>query len=120
MLSKEDQDIFYTRLGELVRSSRKRLGITQDDVASYLGLTRISVVNIEQGKQKIQLHALLELCGILKIDAGELLAPLYVITNREINSKTEKTLLKEVEQLDDKDAASEIIKGFLTYSKYKK
>ncbi|MFA6087233.1 helix-turn-helix domain-containing protein [Mucilaginibacter sp.] len=120
MLNKEDQDIFYKKLGELIRAARKKSGLTQDDVADHLGLTRISIVNFEQGTQKIQLHALLELSGLLNINVGEFLAPLYVITTKNITLKTEKSITKEVAQLADKDLGAEILKGFLKYSKYKK
>lgn len=120
MLGKEDQDIFYRKLGEMLRMSRKKSGLTQDDVADHLGLTRVSIVNFEQGTQKIQLHALLELSTLLNIDVAELLAPLYVVTTKNITLKTEKSITKEVAQLADKDLGAEILKGFLKYSKYKK
>ena len=120
MLNKEDQDIFYKKLGEIIRTSRKKADLTQDDVGDHLGLTRISIVNFEQGTQKIQLHALLELSGLLNIDVGELLAPLSVITTKNITVKAEKSINKEIEQLADKDLGAEILKGFLKYSKYKK
>lgn len=120
MLNKEDQDIFYKKLGEFIRAARKKSGLTQDDVADHLGLTRVSIVNFEQGTQKIQLHALLELAGLLNINVSELLAPLSVITTKNITPKAEKSISKEIAQLDDKDLGAEILKGFLKYSKYKK
>ena len=120
MLNKTDQDIFYKRLGELIRASRKRAGLNQQDVANFLELKRTSIVNIEQGTQRIQLHSLMEIALLLKIDPAELLAKLYVLIDKSATSDAEKkAITKVVAQLDDKEANSEILENFLKFTKYK-
>jgi len=120
VVTKGDQDIFYKKLGEAIRSARKKSNLTQDDLADQLGLTRVSIVNFEQGTQKIQLHNLLELTSVLNIDAGDLLTPLYAVMKIDQPGKAERSIPGEVKQLSDQEAGTEILKGFLKYSKYKK
>jgi transcriptional regulator with XRE-family HTH domain len=120
VLSKDEQNNFYKKLGELIKNARKRAGLNQDDVAKYLDLTRISIVNIEKGNQKVQLHSLLEIAKLLEIDVAELLSPLYVVVDKSVNVRAEKAINKQLGQLDDKEIGSEILKGFMKYTKYKK
>lgn len=120
MLNKTDQDIFYKRLGELIRSARKRASLNQQDVATFLDLKRTSVVNIEQGTQRIQIHSLIELAIMLKIDPAELLAKLYVLIDKSATSEAErKVITKVVAKLDDKEQNAEILENFLKFTKYK-
>jgi transcriptional regulator with XRE-family HTH domain len=120
VLNKIEQDIFYKRLGELIRSARKRAGLNQQDVAAFLELKRTSVVNIEQGMQRIQLHSLMELAVMLKIDPTELLAKLYVLADKNTASQAEKKVItKVVAKLDDKEINTEILESFLKFTKYK-
>lgn len=120
MVTKENQDIFYKKLGEAIRSARKKSNLTQDDLADQLGLTRISIVNFEQGTQKIQLHNLVELTSVLNIEPGDLLTPLYATMKINEPGKVELSIPGEVMQLSDQEAGAEILKSFLKYSKYKK
>ncbi|WEK04597.1 MAG: helix-turn-helix transcriptional regulator [Candidatus Devosia phytovorans] len=56
----------YIALGRKVAASRKRLGLTQADLAAQISLTRASVANIETGRQRVMLHdvfALVEALG---------------------------------------------------------
>jgi DNA-binding XRE family transcriptional regulator len=51
-------EVIYKQLGLRIRTVRETLGWTQLDLAKHIGLTRTSVVNIEQGRQRILLHDL--------------------------------------------------------------
>jgi transcriptional regulator with XRE-family HTH domain len=120
VLNKTEQDIFYKRLGELIRSARKRAALNQQDVADFLELKRTSVVNIEQGTQRIQLHSLMEVAAMLKIDPTELLAKLYVLIDKNATSEAErKVITKVVAKLDEKELNAEILESFLKFTKYK-
>lgn len=120
MLNKKEQDFFYKKLGELIRSARKRADLNQQDLANFLELKRTSIVNIEQGTQRIQLHSLVEISVLLKIDPAELLAKLFVVVNRVETSNAEKrAITKGVAELDDKVTNSEILESFLKFTKYK-
>ncbi len=46
----------YKRLGGRIKSIRRHAGLSQADLAKKIGLTRVSVVNIEAGRQRINVH----------------------------------------------------------------
>ena len=48
-----DKDAFYLDLGQKVRAVREERKLTQEALASLLGITRTSVTNIEKGRQKM-------------------------------------------------------------------
>lgn len=63
----------YSKLGELVRAHRERLGRTQLAVAEATGLSRASIANIEKGRQRILLHQLYALAAALELKPTTLL-----------------------------------------------
>lgn len=63
----------YKIIGELVRYTRKRAGLTQDELANRAGLTRTSITNLEAGNQQIRVHTLLNLAKALGVSPQELL-----------------------------------------------
>jgi transcriptional regulator with XRE-family HTH domain len=66
-------DAFYVEFGKLVRGYRSRLKLTQDDLADRVGLSRTSITNIEQGRQKVLLHQLFVLAESLGVTPDALL-----------------------------------------------
>lgn len=74
MASKDEfADQLYAFIGRVVRSQRKQLEMTQDDLAERLGVSRTSVTNLEQGIQRIPLHRLYRLASILGMEMSEFL-----------------------------------------------
>lgn len=71
-----DQKQFYARAGASVRSARGKK-MTQEELANATGLSRVSVVNIEAGRQKLLLHHVFAFAKALGLTPAELLAPLY-------------------------------------------
>lgn len=67
------QAVFYQKLGENIRTCRKRSNLSQDGLAKLIGLTRTSLTNIENGRQHPPLHTLCEIVEKLKVDISELL-----------------------------------------------
>ena len=51
-----DERAIYGTLGEAVLVRRKRLGLTQAQVAKKVGISRESLANIEAGRQRVLLH----------------------------------------------------------------
>ncbi len=47
--------------------------MTQDELASCIGLTRTSIANIESGRQKLLLHTLIRISNCLAASAAEIL-----------------------------------------------
>lgn len=67
-------ELIYKEIGLLLMARRHELGMTQEDVAEILGLTRTSIVNIECGRQRIMLHTIIGIAAILGEDSGQLLS----------------------------------------------
>ncbi|MGC9954508.1 MAG: helix-turn-helix transcriptional regulator [Rhizomicrobium sp.] len=65
----------YRRLGRAVAVRREELGLTQQQVGAQLGLSRASVANIENGRQRIMIHQLFGLTNALKLDSVLELVP---------------------------------------------
>lgn len=86
-------DAFYVDFGKLVRAHRQRLGLTQDQLGERVGLSRTSITNIEQGRQKILLHQLFRLAESLEI-SPDLLLPTKLAgeSDRHIDQKLPKHL----------------------------
>jgi DNA-binding XRE family transcriptional regulator len=53
-----NETLFYKYLGAKVASERGRIGWTQEKLGKFLGLSRVSIVNIEKGKQKPSVYQL--------------------------------------------------------------
>src|SRR3954471_22522267 len=59
--------------GRTLRSVRKKVGLSQQELADRVALSRPSIVNIELGRQGISLDQLFVFSGALGIAAVELL-----------------------------------------------
>ena len=57
----------YRRLGRAVADRRRELGLTQSAVAEKLGLSRASLANLENGRQRIMVHQLFALVNALRL-----------------------------------------------------
>lgn len=64
----------YTRIGEHLKTHREQRGISQLDLANTIGITRSSVANIEGGRQRIQIHALIAACQALGCDPAAIIS----------------------------------------------
>ena len=66
---------FYRQLGARVRERRQQRGLTQSDVAARVvpPVTRASIANLELGQQRVLVHTLVQLAGILDVSTAVLL-----------------------------------------------
>lgn len=111
-MSPDLQELFYKKLGELIKAARKRSGYKQEALSKHVGLTRISIVHIEQGTQKVQLHTLMQIAKYLDMSVAELIPPLDSI-QQEISPK----LVKKIENEGlDKAESKEKLTAFLRIS----
>lgn len=93
-MTKDEQKQFYDNLGESIKTARKGKMITQEALANHLGISRISIVNIENGKQKPLIHTLVEISLYLKVEINELLSNSSVDAfEQSINEKVNRRAL---------------------------
>lgn len=65
----------YREIGSRIRSRRKQLRLTQETLASRLGLSRASLANIETGRQSVLVHRLYPIAQTLDLSVPDLLPP---------------------------------------------
>ncbi|MCH1942380.1 helix-turn-helix domain-containing protein [Holdemania massiliensis] len=65
--------IDYYSLGKRIREQRTKLGLTQENVATYANLANNTVSNIENGKTKVSLPTLVEIANCLQTSVDYLL-----------------------------------------------
>lgn len=63
----------YGRLGKRLRRARRKVGVTQLELAEHMGLSRTSIANIEAGRQRVFLHQLVAGARALAVPYRELL-----------------------------------------------
>lgn len=68
-----NHDWVYPEIGKMVAQRRKTLGMTQEDLAPQIGLSRTSLANIERGRQKVLVHQLFALASALQMETADLL-----------------------------------------------
>jgi transcriptional regulator with XRE-family HTH domain len=63
----------YPTIGANIRTYRKARGMSQEALAEAIEQTRTSLVNIEQGRQRVPIHTLMQLAAALDVSIGMLL-----------------------------------------------
>lgn len=56
-----DEDLLYQLVAERLKRARGAAGLSQERLATKLGMSRTSIVNIEAGRQRPPLHVLWEM-----------------------------------------------------------
>jgi transcriptional regulator with XRE-family HTH domain len=55
----------YKIIGGRIRDERRKHELTQNELASRVGLKRTSITNVEKGKQKLLVHTLVDIARSL-------------------------------------------------------
>ena len=109
MLDKEQQTIFYETIGEKIREARKLRNLNQDILADKLGISRVSLGNIEAGKQRVPLHVLLDICESLNVTMNDIV-PQPVQTGDLIDPAILNKIKRET---DDSSESSEKVLNYV-------
>lgn len=64
------------QLGDRIREARKRMGISQEQLAHLSGMHRTYVSSVERGERNISVLNLLSIAGVLGVDAGDIVTGL--------------------------------------------
>lgn len=73
MSNPSNLSVLYRSIGEAVRGRRRSMGLTQQNLADMLGISRASLANIEVGRQRLLVHQLCNLAHVLDQDVQVLL-----------------------------------------------
>jgi len=82
-MTNEDKDKFYLSLGELIKNARKKATLTQSELADKVNMSRVSIVNIEKGRQYPPIHLLWDFAVIFNVPINELI-PLFRNSEKEV------------------------------------
>ena len=67
-----DDNSIQQKLGQVVKSFRLQIGLSQEDVAFRAGLHRTYISDVERGSRNISLKAIYSICSALEINPSEL------------------------------------------------
>jgi transcriptional regulator with XRE-family HTH domain len=101
-MDREDARQVYVKLGQTIRNLRKLAGKKQEELAQEIHLSRASIVNIEKGRHKPQLHVLYDLAIALNCQLTDLIPSFNEISEhlpRSLQSKLKQEEKQPVAQL---------------------
>ena len=90
------------KIGKFIAERRKKVKLTQMQLAEKLNITDRAISKWETGKSMPDSAIMLELCEILEISVNDLLCG-EVITMENYNKELEKNLLEMVKQKEEAD-----------------
>lgn len=99
--TQQQQFDFYFSLGNKIRKSRKEAGFTQEDLAFMMNISRVSVNNIEMGKQRLPVHLISSIAELFKISIHELI-PNYNHNIKSCQELFEHKKKAAIEKFDEK------------------
>lgn len=70
----------YQDLGRRVRTIRRQMGLTQEELAEQLGISTSFLGHIERGTRAVSVETLVQLCNVLNI------SPVYLLSASLQNS----------------------------------
>ena len=103
------------KIGKFIAACRKKVGLTQMQLAEKLGITDRAVSKWETGKAMPDSSIMLELCAALNISVNDLLCG-EVVTMDHYNKELENNLLEMIrqkQQADKRLLTMEIVTGIL-------
>lgn len=90
---------FNKELATSIRKARKNIGLSQEDIAGAIGLSRVSIVNIEQEKSITTLYKFASLCSILNIQLPDVGDGPKKRAMKNIKLRTKGTATKKKEKI---------------------
>lgn len=87
----------YTRLGNRIRAQRKLSGMTQEELASAIGVSCSFIGHIERGSRKLSVETLVSICNALQISSDLLLQDSILSSVRsQCHTETRRHILREI------------------------
>jgi transcriptional regulator with XRE-family HTH domain len=96
----------YRLIGERISSARTSVGLSQNKLAKKLDLSRVSIVNIEKGRQRPPVHVLWKIAEALGIEITDLIPSLAQIANAETSVHLDDTTVSMIEDAANDDPAT--------------
>ena len=75
------QELNFEQIGKNIRYSRLKQGLTQEYLASKIGVNVSHISNIENNRVKVSLTALVAICNVLNLTVDYILKQEYTATD---------------------------------------
>lgn len=111
-MTESNKQKFYQELGFVLSEARKNAKLSQEILAEKVGLSRVSIVNIEKGRQTPPLHVLWTFSNIVGVELSELL-PQFEINHNKLNPSLKKIISKNEKAGQYSDESSMKINSFI-------
>ena len=116
-----EQTYLYESVGDQIRQLRKRAGLNQEELAKKLNKSRVSIVNIEKGRQHPSLHLLIDLSKIFNVTLDDFIPTSNLGAKNEsrklkskVNRAVRHTSKASGEKIDSEKIVAFIKKGITT------
>lgn len=83
-MTEQEQKSLYSAIGLKIKEFRQNTGMNQEKFAQLLNLTRASIVNIEQGRQRVSIHLIYDICKITNVNIVDILPDLQEEEKNEL------------------------------------
>jgi len=93
-----DFEELYLEVGRRLRQARETQGLSQEKLATQLGLSRASVVNIEAGRQRAPMHLLWQLSEALGTDLTLLIPRREELLPSEKEVSLDPVIVKQIKE----------------------
>lgn len=84
----------FSIIGKRLKESRKKKGLTQDQLSEKMGVSIAYLSKVETGKIHINLERLSQICGILEVTEGEILNGVSNHSEKYLHSEFNEILRK--------------------------
>jgi transcriptional regulator with XRE-family HTH domain len=105
-MTEKAEDRLYRLVGERIASARLGTGLSQNKLSKKLGLSRVSIVNIEKGRQRPPLHVLWKIAEALGTEITDLIPSLIQIANTEAGVHLDSNTVAMIEEAANDDPAT--------------
>lgn len=82
-MTEVEEKYLYEYVGDQIKTLRNKAGFNQEDLAEKLGKSRVSIVNIEKGRQHPSLHFLIEVGRIFNVSVDVFIPKDFTRSTRE-------------------------------------
>ena len=99
-MKKAELKYLYESVGNQIKELRRKAGFSQDELATKLNKSRVSIVNIEKGRQRPSLHLLIELSMVFNVKLDEFV-PINYNNGKSEERKLNSQIAKAVQQTSE-------------------
>lgn len=92
-----DAEALYRHIGATIKRKRKKLGLTQEQLATRMATSRASLANVETGRQNVLVHQLYHFAANLDLKIEDLLPP--IVNSNAASSLSDFPLPKDLSRL---------------------